>query len=80
MNRKTTTTQAPTLADRILDEVLSGEGEHVSLREAYIEITGDKEVTGRLRDCNELRLHNYLMPDSTRFSEAITASTLTQKM
>lgn len=65
----------PSLADTILDEVLSGEGQHVSLREAYVEITGDEGLSGRLKDCNELRMQNYLKAESARFIEAIDAST-----
>ncbi|WP_157659255.1 hypothetical protein, partial [Thauera butanivorans] len=57
-------------ADDILDRVLSGKGagEIVSLREAYVTITGDERMSGQLADCNKMRYHNFLGTAETRFT------------
>jgi len=76
MNARTNVSTPRSKADEILDGVLSGEGRITSLREAYVEITGDSDVTGKLKQCNELRMHNYLArDDGQRFTEAVSAST-----
>lgn len=45
-----------------------------SFRECYIEITGDRRVTGRLTDCDLPRLRESL-GEASDFREAITSST-----
>lgn len=63
-------------ADDILDGVLNGDGAVTSLREAYVAITGDRELTGKMECCNYLSMHNHLGTSETRFTEAITSATL----
>lgn len=45
-----------------------------SFREAYVEITGDRRVTGRLSDCDMVRLRASLGADTFREATAPTAS------
>ncbi len=49
----------------------------VSLREAYIETTGDRRVTGRLRDCDAGALREAA---GGRLAEAVTTSALSEIM
>jgi hypothetical protein len=55
----------------MLQGFFDGTGEVKSFKEAYIEITGDKLVTGQLRDCDRARMAESLGV----FREAIDSST-----
>jgi hypothetical protein len=63
-------TRAQTV-DRMFDDFFAGKN-HISFREAYVEVTGDVRCTGRLRDCDESRLREAA---GDRFREAVSAST-----
>ena len=54
-----------------------GNREVISFKECYIEITGDKRVTGRARDCDKVRLREAL--DSASFSDVLGDS-ITRRM
>lgn len=57
----------------LLGGVLRGDGAVRSLREAYLMMTGDKEFSGRLRECDSGRLTAFCGADgSGRFVEAVT--------
>lgn len=61
--------------DRMLDDLLTGkrgQGVVTSLREAYIQITGDTKVTGLVRDCDFGRLREAA---GDNFREAVSAAT-----
>jgi hypothetical protein len=46
--------------NRMLDDFFAGKADTASFRECYVRITGDKDVTGRLRDCNQFILRESL--------------------
>ena len=52
-------------------------GRRIGLREAYIETTGDRRVTGRLRDCDAAALREAA---GARVAEAVTTSALAEIM
>lgn len=56
--------------DRMLDEVFSGKKAH-SFREAYVEITGDRNITGRFEQCDPSRLAEA----AGEYREAVSAAT-----
>lgn len=56
-----------------LDDLFDPAKRAGSFREAYIEITGDRAVTGLLSNCNRTRLAESL--GGSRFAEAISAGT-----
>lgn len=63
-------------ADKVkqqLDDLFDPSKRAGSFREAYVEITGDRAVTGLLANCNRTRLAESL--GGSRFAEAISAST-----
>ncbi len=60
---------------RLLEGVITGNGEVRSLRDAYVTITGDKGLTGKLGDCSQSRLLEFCTDESFRVTEAISAST-----
>lgn len=60
-----------TKIDEMLDNLLSGTGGIHSIKEAYIEITGDRRVTGDLRDCDVSRLRESI---GARFVESLTSA------
>ncbi len=53
----------------MLDDFFAGKADTASFRECYVRITGDKNVTGRLSDCNQ-----FLMRES--LSDANLSNTL----
>lgn len=57
----------------LLGGVLRGDGAVRSLREAYVMMTGDKEFSGRLRECDAGRLAAFCGADGHgRFVESVT--------
>lgn len=63
-------------ADKVtnmLDEFFDRSKPAHSFREAYIDITGDRNVTGRLSDCDMRRLREAV--GEQRFAEAISSTT-----
>lgn len=55
-----------------LADFFSGKNSRMSFREAYVEITGDRDVTGLIQNCDVGRLREALAGD---FREAISAAT-----
>ena len=60
---------------RLLEGVISGEGSVRSLRDAYVMMTSDKGLTGKLENCNQASLLEFYTDDSFRVTEAISSST-----
>lgn len=58
---------------KMLDGFFDGSGDVRSFKECYVEITGDRLVTGHLQHCNPTRLREAL--GNSPFREAISAST-----
>ena len=56
--------------DKMLDDMFSGK-KSMSFREAYIEITGDRNITGRYEHCDPMRLAEA----SGTYREAVSAAT-----
>lgn len=66
-------------ADKVrtmLDDLFDPAKRAGSFREAYIDITGDRRVTGLLANCNRTRLAESV--GAARFAEAISASTFVE--
>lgn len=55
----------------MLDNFFDGKDGVHSFRECYIEVTGDRRVTGDLRDCDQVRLRESL---GVRFVESLTSA------
>lgn len=68
--------EAPRVEDRsvkigeMLDKFFARDGVH-SFKECYVEITGDRHITGALRDCDVSRMRESL---GDRFVEALSSS------
>lgn len=68
--------EAPQVEDRsvkigeMLDKFFARDGVH-SFKECYVEITGDRHITGSLRDCDVSRMRESL---GDRFVEALSSS------
>ncbi len=58
----------------MLDDFFDRTKSPMSFREAYIEITGDRKVTGLMADCDRQRLREAV-GDESRFAEAISSTT-----
>jgi len=59
---------------RLLEGVFSGEGCVRSLRDAYVMITGDKDLTGRAENCSQTNMLEFMTDGEFRLTEAISAS------
>lgn len=59
---------------RLLEGVISGEGSVRSLRDAYVMITGDKRLTGKLENCSQGSLLEFCSDASFRVTEAISTT------
>lgn len=55
-----------------MDALLSGKDRRASFREAYIDFTGDREVTGLIDNCDMRRMRDHA---PANFREAISAAT-----
>lgn len=60
--------------DEMLDDFFAGKPSASSFKECYIQITGDRRVTGRLEDCDRSRMIEAL--GSSGFREALDSSSL----
>ena len=75
----------PEKVDKMLDAFFdNGNREVVSIKECYIEITGDKRVTGRIENCDRSRLREaagrlFESIDSTTFANVL-GSSITRRM
>lgn len=49
-------TRTPSKADSMLDAFFSGAGDRLSIRECYIELTGDRDVTGEISRCDPAKM------------------------
>lgn len=56
---------------RMLDDFFSGRNTNLSFREAYIQITGDRNITGLINNCDRQRLAEA----AGTFREAVSAAT-----
>jgi hypothetical protein len=65
---------AKPIADAMLDDFFNPAKRTMSFRECYIELTGDRGVTGLIDHCDKQRLREALGGDE-HFREAISAST-----
>lgn len=65
------------MLDAFFDPAHKDHGRVHSVKEAYIEITGDRLVTGRLRECDESRMREAL--GSSTFADALGDS-ITRRM
>lgn len=56
---------------KMLDDFFAGANRQHSFKECYIEITGDRRVTGKMDDCDKSRLRESL---GDRFAESLTSA------
>lgn len=62
--------------DKMWDDFFGGAKGALSLREAYVETTGDRRVTGRISDCDRTRLAEAVGDASISIREAIDMTAL----
>lgn len=63
-----------TMLDAFFDPAHKDHKQTQSFKECYIEITGDRRVTGHLEDCNPARLREALGDDMAAFRESLTTA------
>lgn len=71
---RNTEPRSKVIAD-MLDAYFKGDRSAPSFRECYVEITGDRQVTGLLQDCDRVRLREAAAGDE-RYVESVDSTTL----
>ena len=65
---------------KMLDGMIKGDGAIRSVKEAYIDITGDKRVTGQLRECDSRRLREAAGGGVEGIREAVDSTVFAQAL